>query len=331
MKAWLAPCWSDSRALLVGRVVSGFSRCFTSSASTLSKSPSQRPPQKRRHRNAYEKAQARQRKAANIARQATLRRERVDALGDPVMGKTTPFLESLRSIPTQPGPTVSDLAAPAAESRTDEPSADDAPSRSSSTMRPILNYGVRAAELRDSIQQSHFLTGPLAPRDGGPIDPEAVDMHQYLHENAVAAMARIVSLGNGSSIDRRRLQTHECIEKFGRHRTDHFLAPKPPAALTRNPLSPPAPEKTPRAGRDTGSSEVQISLLTLKIRSLSTHLAGPGKKDMTNKRNLQLLVHRRQKLMKYLRRKERGAERWQHVVEQMGLTDGMWKGEISLR
>jgi len=71
--------------------------------------------------------------------------------------------------------------------------------------------------------------------------------------------------------------------------------------------------------------------LTAKIRVLANHLERPHyQKDKVNKRNLRVLVHRRQKLLAYLRRKERGSERWQNVVETLGLTDGTWKGEISL-
>lgn len=92
----------------------------------------------------------------------------------------------------------------------------------------------------------------------------------------------------------------------------------------------PSISRTPRAGPDTGSSEVQIAILTAKIRVLADSQEVVGHKDKVNKRNLRLLVHRRQKLLKYLRRKERGSERWTNVVDKLGLTDGTWKEEISL-
>lgn len=82
-----------------------------------------------------------------------------------------------------------------------------------------------------------------------------------------------------------------------------------------------------RVGPDTGSAEVQVAILTTKINVLADNL---GKKDKHNKRNLRLLVHKRQKLLKYLRRKERGGPRWQHLMDKLGLGDAMWKGEISL-
>lgn len=82
-----------------------------------------------------------------------------------------------------------------------------------------------------------------------------------------------------------------------------------------------------RSGPDTGSSEVQIAILTTKINNLANNLHN---KDKNGKRDLRLLVHRRQKLLKYLRRKERGGPRWQNIVELLGINDAMWKGEISL-
>ena len=89
--------------------------------------------------------------------------------------------------------------------------------------------------------------------------------------------------------------------------------------------------KTPRAGPDTGSSEVQVAILTAKIKVLADHMLLKGRqKDKVNKRNLRLLVHRRQKLLQYLRRKERGGDRWQNLISTLGLTEGTWKGEISL-
>ena len=34
--------------------------------------------------------------------------------------------------------------------------------------------------------------------------------------------------------------------------------------------------------------------------------------------------------MAYLRKKERGGARWRNVVETLGLTEGMWRGQIVL-
>ena len=53
--------------------------------------------------------------------------------------------------------------------------------------------------------------------------------------------------------------------------------------------------------KDTGSSEVQIALLTERIRSLTEHVKN-NKKDNHSKRGLVMLVSQRKTLLKYLRR-----------------------------
>ena len=53
--------------------------------------------------------------------------------------------------------------------------------------------------------------------------------------------------------------------------------------------------------KDTGSSKVQIALLTSRIRSLTEH-AKDNKKDNHSRRGLVMLVSQRKKLLKYLRR-----------------------------
>ena len=53
--------------------------------------------------------------------------------------------------------------------------------------------------------------------------------------------------------------------------------------------------------KDTGSTEVQIALLTNRIQYLTEH-AKIHKKDNHSKRGLVMLVAERRKLLKYLRR-----------------------------
>ena len=60
-------------------------------------------------------------------------------------------------------------------------------------------------------------------------------------------------------------------------------------------------EKFGKDKKDTGSSEVQIALLTERIRSLTEHVKN-NKKDNHSKRGLVMLVSQRKKLLKYLRR-----------------------------
>lgn len=53
---------------------------------------------------------------------------------------------------------------------------------------------------------------------------------------------------------------------------------------------------------DTGSSEVQAALATLKIQSMLDHLE-TAKKDTTTKRALQIWQSKRERVLKYLKRK----------------------------
>ncbi len=62
-------------------------------------------------------------------------------------------------------------------------------------------------------------------------------------------------------------------------------------------------ESTQTHATDTGSSEVQISLLTERINHLVEHLK-KHKKDHHTRRGLLILVGRRKKLMRYLSKKD---------------------------
>ncbi len=67
---------------------------------------------------------------------------------------------------------------------------------------------------------------------------------------------------------------------------------------------------------DTGSPEVQISLLTEKIASLSTHLK-KHKKDNHSRRGLLQMVNKRRRLLAYLKGKD--AERYSSLLEKLEL------------
>lgn len=249
-------------------------------------------------------AQARQRKAANLSRQKVLQTEREASLGHPVQSKPTPFIQEIEAI--QNGSQV--------------------PSAGSG-----LNYYLKSDELSSALQFSKDLTEPLQNPDRDTTDPqlekEAAELHQKEHQIAEDAIQRIVNLSNGNTKDRLRLNVQRCIEQFGRHNTDSILPPKPSGAPQGSVSA--HQEKIPRIGVDTGSPEVQAAILTVKIMNLSRHLQ-TANKDKHNKRNLQVLVHKRQKLLRYIRQKERGGPRWQNLMETLGLSDAAWKGEIAL-
>ena len=65
---------------------------------------------------------------------------------------------------------------------------------------------------------------------------------------------------------------------------------------------------------DTGSSSVQIALLTSRIRQLTEDVTN-NKKDNHSRRGLVMLVGQRKRLMKYLRRKD--LEKYEKVVNEL--------------
>ena len=67
---------------------------------------------------------------------------------------------------------------------------------------------------------------------------------------------------------------------------------------------------------DTGSSTVQIALLTSRIRQLTEHVNN-NKKDNNSRRGLVMLVGQRKRLMKYLRRKD--LEKYEKVVNELNI------------
>ena len=68
--------------------------------------------------------------------------------------------------------------------------------------------------------------------------------------------------------------------------------------------------------RDTGSSEVQIALLTEEIKRLVFHLKSQPK-DFHSKRGLLKMVSKRRKFLNYL--KEEDIKRYNSIINQIGL------------
>ena len=71
-----------------------------------------------------------------------------------------------------------------------------------------------------------------------------------------------------------------------------------------------------RKDADTGSPEVQVALLTGRIRHLTEHLK-THKKDHASRRGLLLMVGRRGKLIKYLKRSD--PARYRDLFERLGI------------
>ena len=71
-----------------------------------------------------------------------------------------------------------------------------------------------------------------------------------------------------------------------------------------------------RDEKDTGSSEVQIALLTERINELTEHLK-IHKKDNHSRRGLLKMVGKRRNLLNYLVKKD--INRYRAIVEKLGL------------
>jgi len=71
-----------------------------------------------------------------------------------------------------------------------------------------------------------------------------------------------------------------------------------------------------RSENDNGSSEVQISILTTKINSLTEHLRS-NKKDHSSRRGLLMMVSRRRRLLDFLKRT--APQRYVDVIQSLGI------------
>ena len=67
---------------------------------------------------------------------------------------------------------------------------------------------------------------------------------------------------------------------------------------------------------DTGSPEVQVAILTERIKNLTEHLQGHNK-DFHSRRGLLVMVGQRRRLLDYLKRKDHG--RYAELIQRLGL------------
>ncbi len=71
-----------------------------------------------------------------------------------------------------------------------------------------------------------------------------------------------------------------------------------------------------RADGDTGSTEVQVALLTARINELTEHLR-THKKDHHSRRGLLMLVGQRRRFLNYLQKKD--LDRYRELIKELGL------------
>jgi small subunit ribosomal protein S15 len=75
-------------------------------------------------------------------------------------------------------------------------------------------------------------------------------------------------------------------------------------------------ERYGRSENDTGSTEVQVAILTERINQLTEHLRS-HKKDHHSRRGLLMLVGQRRRLLRYLESSD--LDRYRQVVADLGL------------
>ena len=68
--------------------------------------------------------------------------------------------------------------------------------------------------------------------------------------------------------------------------------------------------------RDTGSAEVQVALLSQRIKDLTQHLQ-THRKDHSSRRGLIMMVNRRRRLLDYLNRRD--SDRYKRLIQRLGL------------
>ena len=76
------------------------------------------------------------------------------------------------------------------------------------------------------------------------------------------------------------------------------------------------PRGNAQANGDTGSPEVQVAILTERIRNLTEHFKS-NHKDNHSRRGLLMMVNKRRSLLDYLRKKD--VERYAKLIKDLGL------------
>ena len=71
-----------------------------------------------------------------------------------------------------------------------------------------------------------------------------------------------------------------------------------------------------RADGDTGSVEVQVAILTERIKNLTDHFEGHAK-DHLSRRGVLMMVNKRRSLLDYLRKKD--GDRYLALIAKLGL------------
>lgn len=79
-------------------------------------------------------------------------------------------------------------------------------------------------------------------------------------------------------------------------------------------------KKFGKSDNDSGSAEVQVAILTVRIRNLTEHLK-VHKKDHHTRRGLMMLVGKRRRLLTYI--KKRDIEEYRALIKELGIRDNV--------
>lgn len=72
--------------------------------------------------------------------------------------------------------------------------------------------------------------------------------------------------------------------------------------------------------KDSGTAEVQVAILSERIRNLTEHLK-EHKKDHHTRRGLMMLIGKRRSLLKYI--KNRNIEEYRVLIKKLGIRDNI--------
>ncbi|WP_321970734.1 30S ribosomal protein S15 [Paratractidigestivibacter sp.] len=71
---------------------------------------------------------------------------------------------------------------------------------------------------------------------------------------------------------------------------------------------------------DTGSAEVQVAILTARIKELTEHMKS-HKKDFHTRRGLLMLVGKRRRLLSYIKKND--IENYRSLIKSLGIRDNI--------
>ncbi|CAE6455189.1 unnamed protein product [Rhizoctonia solani] len=171
-----------------------------------------------------------------------------------------------------------------------------------------LNFGIKSLEkelvfqtLPEVAAQQTFYQATKAPYDAN-LSAHVLALQQAESRAAVNAihLSRLTDLRNASAAGIAVENRRRCVEAFS-------SSDKP---------------------NDTGRPEVQAAILTAQIRNLAAHLK-QNTHDIHNRRSIRMLVHKRAKILKYLKRLN--LSRYEAVLPRLGLEAAAIEGELIVK